>query len=91
MVDEFAMCPYYKREGHQTIHCEGIQAGCGLRLGFSDYRQWERYKKTRCRDRWMDCNLAKMLNRLYEYEPPGRGFRPQTVLGVRWKDRIVES
>ncbi len=67
--DEFVQCPYYKRDGAQSVHCEGVQDGCGLRLGFAAKGQLKSYKENFCRQRWTDCMVAKMLNGKYDYEP----------------------
>ena len=32
--DYLVECPYYKDETLQALHCEGVEEGCGLQLGF---------------------------------------------------------
>ena len=67
--DTYAECPYYKRDGRQSVHCEGIVDGTGLRLGFGNKGNLENYKNTFCRRNWTGCMLAKMLNVKYDYTP----------------------
>lgn len=66
--DTYVQCPYYKKDGAQSVHCEGVEDGCGLHLGFATKTQLENYKKVFCRDQWTTCMIAKMLNLKYEYE-----------------------
>jgi len=66
--DTYVQCPYYRKDGKQSVHCEGVQEGCGLHLGFATKGQLENYKKTFCRDKWTGCMIAKMLNLKYAYE-----------------------
>ena len=68
-VDELVQCPYYRRDGVQSIHCEGVEDGCGLRLGFASKGQLLRYRRAMCRKDWKACMVAKMLNQRYDYEP----------------------
>lgn len=67
--DELVQCPYYRKDGVQSIHCEGVEDGCGLHLGFGNKNQLKDYKKKLCRDNWKGCMVAKMLNLKYDYEP----------------------
>lgn len=67
--DTYIQCPYYRRDGKQSVHCEGVEHGCGLRLGFGQKGNLYAYKDRFCRSQWQDCMVAKMLNRKYEYEP----------------------
>lgn len=67
--DEHVLCPYYKRDTQQSIHCEGVQPGSGLRLGFKSQKKLKLYKQRLCRREWAQCMIAKMLNRKYDYEP----------------------
>ena len=67
--DELVKCPYYKKDGVQSVHCEGVEDACGLHLGFAAKGQMNAYKKTFCREDWKRCMVAKMLNAKYDYEP----------------------
>ena len=67
--DAFVQCPYYRRDGFQAVYCEGVQDDCGLRMRFRDLEGLRKFKKLRCRDDWVGCPVAQMLNRLYAYEP----------------------
>lgn len=67
--DEHVQCPYYRKDGVQSVHCEGVQDGCGLHLGFSTRQQLQDYKACFCRKNWKGCMVAKMLNLKYDYEP----------------------
>lgn len=66
--DTYVQCPYYKKDGAQSVHCEGVEDGCGLHLGFATKKQLGNYKKAFCRDKWTGCMIAKMLNLKYEYD-----------------------
>lgn len=68
-IDEYVKCPYYRYDEGQAVHCEGVEAGCGLRLGFAKWEQKHRYKAAFCRRGWPECRVAEMLNRKYEYVP----------------------
>ena len=68
-VDDFAQCPYYRKNGKQSVYCEGVQEACGLRLGFAAKKQRNAYRNMFCRKDWAACMVAKMLNRKYDYEP----------------------
>lgn len=67
--DELVQCPYYKKDGAQSVHCEGVEDACGLHLGFATKGQMNNYKRAFCRDAWPRCMIAKMLNLKYDYEP----------------------
>ena len=67
--DTYIQCPYYKKDGAQSVHCEGVEEGCGLRLGFGRFSRLESYKNAYCRSRWTDCMIAKMLNQKHDYQP----------------------
>ncbi len=67
--DELVMCPYYREDGQQSIHCEGVEDGCKLHLGFANRGGFARYKRTLCRKNWDQCMVARMLNLKYDYEP----------------------
>ena len=65
--DTYIACPYYRRDGRQSVHCEGVEAGCGLRLGFSKRCDLLAYKNRFCRKAWVGCPVADMLTRRYDY------------------------
>ena len=67
--DEYVKCPYYHGEGRRSVHCEGVQEGCGLRLGFALLAGKNGYKATYCRKDWPACQVAGMLNKKYDYVP----------------------
>ena len=62
-------CPYYNYETKQAVHCEGVQDGIGLRLGFISKPIMNDYKSCFCKGQWKGCMIAKMLNAKYDYEP----------------------
>ena len=67
--DAFAICPYYKRNDRSMIYCEGVCSGCLLHLAFSSPDQALAYRRQYCRNDWMHCRIADMLNRKYCYTP----------------------
>lgn len=67
--DEHVRCPYYRKDGVQSVHCEGVQPGSGLHLGFASQQQYKDYKNARCRGQWHGCLIAGMLNQKYDYRP----------------------
>ena len=67
--DALVQCPYYKDEQRQIIHCEGVEDGTGLHLGFSNRGRLLGYKDRFCRNCWDQCMIAKMLNLKYDYVP----------------------
>lgn len=67
--DEHVQCPYYRKDEKQSVHCEGVQDGCSLHLGFASRQQHKRYKERFCRKDWLSCMIAKMLNLKYDYDP----------------------
>lgn len=67
--DTYVQCPYYRKDGPQAVHCEGVADGVGLRLGFAGKTVMEDYKDTFCRGKWTGCMIAKMLNLKYDYAP----------------------
>ena len=67
--DAFIRCPYYRYEGEQSVHCEGVQKGNGLRMGFATRRQKYKYKSRLCQKDWGKCFIATMLNAIYDYTP----------------------
>ena len=69
-VDTSAKCPYYKADGKQSIHCEGIEPDCGLHLGFGSLQRLHDYKLEFCRGGWHGCRVAGMLNSKHGYQPP---------------------
>lgn len=64
-----AQCPYYRRDGRQSVHCEGVREGCGLRLAFREHAEKNTFMDTHCRKDWPACPVADMLNRMYDYTP----------------------
>lgn len=67
--DCLVQCPYYRGDETQAVHCEGVQDGSRLRLGFLGRKQKRSYAECYCRDNWKVCMIAGMLNRKYDYEP----------------------
>lgn len=66
--DEHVQCPYYRKDAQQTVHCEGVEDGCGLHLGFASRQKLKEYKARYCRQDWKNCMIASMLNRKYDYD-----------------------
>lgn len=67
-VDAYVVCPYYKRNERQEIHCEGVREGSSLHLTFSTPQDLLDYRKQFCRGCWKKCLIAEMLNRKWEYD-----------------------
>ena len=67
--DEYVQCPYYRKDTPQTVNCEGVVDGSGVRLGFSTLQQFRDYKAAFCRQCWQNCRIAQMLNNKYDYAP----------------------
>ncbi len=67
--DTYIECPYYKYESSAAIHCEGVEDGTKLHLGFSSRYRLHSYKQRLCRGDWKKCLIAKMLNGKYDYQP----------------------
>ena len=67
-VDAYVVCPYYKFNERQMIHCEGVVDGTALHLAFSTPQQLRDYREQFCRACWKKCLIAEMLNRKWNYD-----------------------
>lgn len=67
--DFLVQCPYYREDGAQVVRCEGVSRGNNLQLSFNGKRVKKAYKDRHCRDAWITCPIAKMLNEKYDYKP----------------------
>lgn len=67
-VDAYVICPYYKYDERQVIHCEGVEDGTALHIAFSTPQQLRDYRTKYCRNCWKNCLIAGMLNRKWEYD-----------------------
>ena len=59
-----AMCPFYRMEERNAIHCEGISPDASMTL------QWEKpadqYRQRFCYGDWTCCKVARMLWAKYD-------------------------
>jgi hypothetical protein len=67
-VDPYVVCPYYKKNEKQKIHCEGVENDTALHIAFSTPQKLQDYRKQYCRRCWKECLIAEMLNRRWEYD-----------------------
>lgn len=67
--DYLVQCPYYKEDEGQAVHCEGVEDGSRLRLGFAARKRKQAYMEQYCRQDWKDCRVTQMLNGKYDYTP----------------------
>jgi hypothetical protein len=62
------ICPYYKYESQQMIHCEGVMPNTALHLAFDAKDKMRAYRNAYCEKCYNECLIAGMLNRKYDYE-----------------------
>jgi hypothetical protein len=67
-VDAYVVCPYYKFNERQMIHCEGVEDGTAIHLAFSTPQQLQNFRQRFCRSCWKKCLIAEMLNRKWGYD-----------------------
>ena len=60
-VSVSAVCPYYKHEVSQVIHCYGPVPGSVLHLAFASKTDALEYKRAYCRRGYDLCPIARML------------------------------
>ena len=65
--DKNAVCPFYKRQEHQKICCEGIQERSSLYLTFSSPEEQKKYLEQHCNnmDGYCKCKVAIILKSKY--------------------------
>lgn len=63
-----ALCPYYKAQEAQAIHCTGVETGNAIRLSFATPAQRECYSERFCYAQYFLCPLTQMQDRRYEEE-----------------------
>lgn len=51
----YSVCPYYRYERPQSVHCEGIVEGQTVKINFRDKEKRQKWGCTFCRDRFKDC------------------------------------
>ncbi len=66
-IDVRAVCPFYRREGHFTITCEGVM-GRDMVHVFERIRDKTRQEERFCCGDWERCPVARVLMRKYEAE-----------------------
>lgn len=55
-VSKSAVCPFYRQEERQKVHCEGLKQGMSTHLVFTGKEQLEKHKEEYC------CNLQNYIN-----------------------------
>lgn len=66
-IDVKAVCPFYRREGHFTITCEGVMGRDTVNV-FERIRDKVRQEKRFCCGAWESCPLARTVMGKYEDE-----------------------
>ena len=56
-----ATCPFYKKEDHQTIFCEGVTDNSSVHLAFGNGLYCKEYKESKCRSNYRQCYVYRML------------------------------
>lgn len=64
--NELAKCPFFLMSGKKDIVCEGIVAGCSVKLMFVEERKRTRYRVRFCDTQYEKCELYKVLERKYD-------------------------
>jgi len=62
----YVVCPFYRHENSQSIHCEGISSNTTVHLVFDPRNKKNAYRKKFCERDHMSCPIAKMLYQKYE-------------------------
>lgn len=70
-TSEKTLCPYYRCEERQVIHCEGPLPGTSLHLAFNSPRRLKLHKGAYCDGCFDGCIIAKTLNAKWEEAPEG--------------------
>ena len=61
-----AKCPYFIRETHGKIICEGVKGCSNVSMDFKNKTKKYRYETMNCFKINSNCELRKMLNKRYE-------------------------
>lgn len=62
-----AKCPFYHKEDHRKLFCEGVEQGTAIQLTFDTNLHYGDYKSEFCCSyAWESCKIAKMLAEKYE-------------------------
>lgn len=67
-MSKYALCPFYRKEDHQKIYCEGVDEGTAIHLVFDSLNGLREYKKQYCCAGYCRCLLAKTLFAKYDEE-----------------------
>lgn len=65
-MSKYALCPFYRKEDHHKIYCEGICDGTSVHLVFDTLDRLCEYKKSYCYAGYSCCVLAQMLFAKYD-------------------------
>lgn len=65
-VSDDVLCPFYRCEMHQEIHCEGVAQQTATHVAFAQMEDMRQYMQQHCKTGWCACRIAQMLNAKYE-------------------------
>lgn len=60
-INGSSVCPYYKKEGQNTIYCSGVIGCSSIHMAFGNASDCNAYKKSRCRSDYKQCTVYRML------------------------------
>lgn len=66
VVSQNARCPHYRSEQRDEcckVRCRGPVSGTWLHLVFADRNELKQWRDEKCKGCWMDCPIAKMLEK----------------------------
>jgi hypothetical protein len=58
-------CPYYHKDVHNKICCEGIDEEGSIHLNFTSEKKRIAYEREKCCKDYKQCMLTQMLDRKY--------------------------
>ena len=59
------ICPFYRTDTLESISCEGMKPGTGLRMTFRGRGLCRTYLEDYCCNSYWDCDIAHMLECKY--------------------------
>lgn len=68
IISKSAVCPFYKYEERQHIYCEGLTEATTIHLAHSTPAASKKHRQCNCYGNYLDCRLAKMLEKKWEDE-----------------------
>ena len=65
MSTERDVCPYFRGEGLQVIHCTGVEPAVNADVTFQKHRDFKDYRECFCLGKYSACAMAKCLDEVY--------------------------